>query len=55
MVGIAEPVAVVGVVGPTNMNYRRAISAVSYVSGLMSTMLAAAYDAPPPAEPGENT
>ncbi len=37
----------VGVVGPTNMNYRRAISAVSFVSNLMSSMLSAAFDAPP--------
>ena len=37
----------VGVVGPTNMNYRRAISAVSFVSGLMSSMLATAFDTPP--------
>lgn len=43
----------VGVVGPTNMNYRRAISTVSFVSGLMSSMLASAFDSPLPAPPNE--
>ncbi|HYO87710.1 MAG TPA: heat-inducible transcriptional repressor HrcA [Candidatus Limnocylindrales bacterium] len=46
--GIAgQSTGAVGVVGPTNMNYRRAISAVSYVSNVMSSMLAAAFDSPP--------
>ena len=46
----------VGVVGPTNMNYRRAISAVGFVSSLMSSMLATAYDNPalPPPEPDDS-
>ncbi len=36
----------VGVVGPTHINYGRAISAVGYVSSLMTNMLSAAYDHP---------
>lgn len=50
----------VGVLGPTHINYGRAISAVNYVSGLMTTMLANAFEAPLPSggvnekEPGEN-
>ncbi len=48
--GIAgQSTGAVGVVGPTNMNYRRAVSAVSYVSNVMSSMLAAAFDNPPDA------
>lgn len=43
----------VGVVGPTNMNYHRAVSAVSFMSGLMSSMLASAFDDPPPTPPAE--
>lgn len=38
----------VGVLGPTHLNYGRAISAVSYVSNVMTNMLAAAYEAAPP-------
>lgn len=38
----------VGVLGPTRINYGRAISAVNYVSGLMTEMLTDAYDALPP-------
>jgi heat-inducible transcriptional repressor len=34
----------VGVLGPTRINYGRAISAVSYVSGLMTDMLTDMYD-----------
>ncbi len=34
----------VGVVGPTNLNYGRAISAVNYISGIMSSMLTTAMD-----------
>lgn len=41
----------VGVVGPTNMNYRRAVSAVSFMSGLMSSMLSTAFEGAPPDEP----
>jgi heat-inducible transcriptional repressor len=41
----------VGVLGPTNLNYGRAISAVSYISGLMTHMLASAYEATPPETP----
>lgn len=33
----------VGVVGPTNLNYGRAISAVSYISNVMTSLLASAY------------
>lgn len=53
--GIAgQSTGAVGVVGPTNMNYRRAISAVSYVSNVMSSMLAAAFDnMPVPPDEGE--
>jgi heat-inducible transcriptional repressor len=40
----------VGVLGPTRMNYGRAISAVSYVSGLMTDMLANVYEELPPRE-----
>ncbi len=36
----------VGVVGPTHINYGRAISAVGYVSSLMTDMLSAAYERP---------
>ena len=43
----------VGVVGPTNMNYRRAISAVSFVSGLMSSMLSSAFESTPETPDGE--
>jgi heat-inducible transcriptional repressor len=43
----------VGVLGPTRINYGRAISAVSYVSALMTNMLAKAYETPPP-EAGED-
>ncbi len=35
----------VGVLGPTHINYGRAISAVGYVSSLMTEMLASAYEA----------
>jgi heat-inducible transcriptional repressor len=38
----------VGVLGPTHINYGRAISTVSYVSGLMTDMLASAYEAGAP-------
>ncbi len=41
----------VGVLGPTRINYGRAISAVSYVSGLMTDMLTDAYESLPPGEP----
>ncbi|MCC6804177.1 MAG: heat-inducible transcription repressor HrcA [Anaerolineae bacterium] len=43
----------VGVLGPTRMNYGRAISAVSYVSGLMTDMLTNAYEPLPPGETEE--
>ncbi|MBL8145945.1 MAG: heat-inducible transcription repressor HrcA [Anaerolineae bacterium] len=43
----------VGVVGPTNMNYHRAVSAVSFVSGLMSSMLSSAFEDTPETPPGE--
>lgn len=47
----------VGVVGPTNLNYDRAISAVNYISGIMSAMLTTAMDVRPsesqPDTPGE--
>jgi heat-inducible transcriptional repressor len=36
----------IGVLGPTNLNYERAIRAVSYVSSLMSAMLLHALTAP---------
>jgi heat-inducible transcriptional repressor len=36
----------IGVLGPTNLNYERAIRAVSYVSALMSAMLMQALGAP---------
>ena len=52
--GIAGQVSgAVGVLGPTNINYGRAISAVSYVSGLMTDMLTDVYDldALPPGTP----
>jgi heat-inducible transcriptional repressor len=42
----------VGVLGPTRINYGRAISAVSYVSSLMTNMLAKAYDATPALDDG---
>lgn len=41
----------VGVLGPTRMNYGRAVSAVHYVSGLMTHMLANPY---PPARLGDD-
>jgi len=48
----------VGVVGPTNLNYDRAISAVNYISGIMSAMLTTAMDVRPsesqPDTPGES-
>jgi heat-inducible transcriptional repressor len=44
----------VGVLGPTRINYGRAISAVSYVSSLMTNMLAKAYEATPKLESGED-
>jgi heat-inducible transcriptional repressor len=34
----------VGVLGPTNLNYGRAISAVTYVSTLMTDMLTSMYE-----------
>jgi heat-inducible transcriptional repressor len=40
----------VGVLGPTHINYGRAISAVGYVSTLMTKMLANAYEAKPQAD-----
>ena len=40
----------VGVLGPTRINYGRAISAVSYVSGLMTDMLTDVYASLPPGE-----
>src|SRR5664279_40708 len=40
----------VGVLGPTRINYGRAISAVSYVSGLMTDMLTDVYENLPPGE-----
>lgn len=45
----------VGVVGPTHINYGRAISAVGYVSTVMTDMLSSAYsdDKPAPAPPLE--
>jgi heat-inducible transcriptional repressor len=36
----------VGVLGPTHINYGRAISAVNYVSGVMTNMLANVYESP---------
>lgn len=50
----------VGVLGPTRINYGRAISAVSYVSGLMTDMLTDVYasggdGSPPLIEPGGTT
>lgn len=41
----------VGVVGPTHINYGRAISAVGYVSSLMTDMLATAYETNTPETP----
>ncbi|MDX2163167.1 MAG: heat-inducible transcriptional repressor HrcA [bacterium] len=46
----------VGVLGPTHINYGRAISAVGYVSSLMTDMLTSAYQPPaliPPDANGE--
>lgn len=44
--GIPDQVqGAVGVVGPTNIDYVRAISAVNYVSDKMTSMLTSAYDA----------
>ncbi len=40
----------VGVLGPTHINYGRAISAVSYVSGVMTDMLTTVYESLPPGE-----
>lgn len=40
----------VGVLGPTRIDYGRAISAVSYISGVMTTMLTNVYDPLPPGE-----
>ncbi|MEO8392742.1 MAG: heat-inducible transcriptional repressor HrcA [Chloroflexota bacterium] len=40
----------VGVLGPTRINYGRAISAVSYVSGLMTDMLTDVYENLPPGD-----
>jgi heat-inducible transcriptional repressor len=40
----------VGVLGPTRINYGRAISAVSYISGLMTDMLTDVYESLPPGE-----
>lgn len=42
-----QAIGAIGVLGPTHINYGRAISAVSYVSGVMSEMLANAYDSAP--------
>jgi len=36
----------IGVLGPTNINYGRAISTVRYVSGLMTNMVANFYESP---------
>jgi heat-inducible transcriptional repressor len=42
--GVAgQATGAVGVVGPTNLNYGKAISAVGYVSSLMTSMLTQAY------------
>ncbi len=38
----------VGVLGPTHMNYGRAISAVGYLSGVMTTMITNAFEKLPP-------
>ncbi len=43
----------VGVLGPTHINYGRAISAVSYISGVMTSMLTNAYASLPAGEEGE--
>ncbi|MFN8449469.1 MAG: hypothetical protein U0521_13005 [Anaerolineae bacterium] len=40
----------VGVLGPMRINYGRAISAVSYVSGVMTDMLTTVYEALPPGD-----
>jgi heat-inducible transcriptional repressor len=36
----------IGVLGPTNLNYGRAISAVRYVSTIMTNMVSDLYAAP---------
>jgi heat-inducible transcriptional repressor len=43
----------VGVVGPTHINYGRAISAVRYISGLMTDTLVSLYDPAPALPPRE--
>lgn len=44
----------VGVLGPTHINYGRAISAVRHVSKVMTEMLSKLYELPAPAEADEN-
>jgi heat-inducible transcriptional repressor len=46
----------VGVLGPTHINYGRAISAVRFVSSLMTNMVAALYAGgdPKPLPPGQS-
>jgi heat-inducible transcriptional repressor len=41
----------IGVLGPTHLNYERAISAVSYVSGVMTTMFSRALESDTPRRP----
>ncbi|MDZ4765472.1 MAG: heat-inducible transcriptional repressor HrcA [Chloroflexota bacterium] len=42
--GVGQISGAVGVLGPTHLNYGRAISAVGYVSSVMTNMLTAAYE-----------
>ena len=54
--GIAGQVSgAVGVLGPTRIDYGRAISAVSYISGVMTDMLTDMYEAEPPGEAPEES
>jgi heat-inducible transcriptional repressor len=49
--GIAGQVSgAIGVLGPTHINYGRAISSVRYVAGKMTDMLQTLYETPTPAE-----
>lgn len=45
-----EAVGTIGVIGPTRMHYERAISAISYLSIVMTTLVAELYGREPPAD-----
>ena len=47
-----EAVGTVAIVGPTRMNYARAIATLNYIAGMMSTLVAELYGIEPPSAKG---